>query len=95
MRLVQVLALLAASAAAIDDLPPCQSRCYDLTADLVGCGADDYECHCEAWDSRFSAQLSSCMIEGCAFGDEGASMGSSVPSRPLCPLPPSEPGLRV
>ena len=78
MRTLPVLVLLAASAAAIDDLSPCQSRCYDQTADLVGCDADDYECACSSWDSRFAPQMSSCMIEGCAFGDEGGGgMGSS------------------
>lgn len=83
MRLVQVTALLAASAAAIDDLSPCQSRCYDMTADLIGCEADDYACHCSAWDGRFSPQMSSCMIEGCAFGDEGPTMGAFALSRPV------------
>lgn len=86
MRLVAAQVLLAASAAAaIDDLPPCQSRCYDMTAGLVGCDTDDYACHCSAWASRFAPQLSSCMIEGCAFGEEGPTMG--VFCLPVCCFP--------
>lgn len=75
MRTLPLFALLAA-AAPLDDLSPCQSRCYDMAADHVGCDADDYECHCEAFDARLAPQLSSCMIEGCAFGDEGPTMSA-------------------
>ncbi|MBE3041686.1 hypothetical protein IMZ48_03710 [Candidatus Bathyarchaeota archaeon] len=75
MRIPSVLALLAAAEAALDGLGPCQSRCYDMAADLIGCEAADYACHCASFN-RLSAQLSSCMIEGCAFGDEGPTMGA-------------------
>ena len=78
MRALPFLALLAA-AAAIDGLPPCQSRCYDMAADLAGCGADDHACACAAFDGRIKPQMSSCMIEGCAFGDEGPTMGAFPP----------------
>lgn len=69
LRLALALAL-AHSARTALDLPPCQSRCYTMTAGLIGCGAEDYACHCAAFDARFAPQMSSCMIEGCAFDNE-------------------------
>lgn len=84
MRALPLLALLA-TATALDGLPPCQSRCYDMAADLAGCAADDYACHCAAFDGRLAPQMSSCMIEGCAFGDEGPTMGAFFPSRFAAP----------
>lgn len=74
---------LAPAARAVLDLPPCQSRCYTMTAGLVGCGAEDYACHCAAFDARFAPQMSSCMIEGCAFDNE-----TPLSTSYLCPSGP-------
>ena len=80
MRSPAVLVLLVGGAtAAIEGLGPCQSRCYDMAAELVGCGKDDLACQCAAFDSRLAPQMSSCMIEGCAFGDEGPTMSMFPP----------------
>ncbi|PKS06748.1 hypothetical protein jhhlp_006822 [Lomentospora prolificans] len=63
---ILVLAGLAAErvSAAVPNLPSCQSRCYDLTAEMIGCGKDDYRCHCDVFQSQFVPQIQSCMIEG-------------------------------
>ncbi|SPO04007.1 uncharacterized protein DNG_06690 [Cephalotrichum gorgonifer] len=95
MRPLPLLAL-ALGASAID-LPPCQSRCYDMTAKVIGCEAEDYACHCAAFDDKFVPQLTSCMIEGCAF-DNPDPLNTTDLKKKVCdlagqspaPSPPSE-----
>ncbi|CAI4211902.1 unnamed protein product [Parascedosporium putredinis] len=57
------LALERASAAVPNLTSSCQIRCYDLTADMVGCGVDDYRCHCDIFDSAFVPQMQSYATE--------------------------------
>ncbi|KEZ46811.1 hypothetical protein SAPIO_CDS0114 [Scedosporium apiospermum] len=58
------------ASAAIPNLTQCQSRCFDLTAQMVGCGKEDYACQCPIFNEQFIPQMQSCMIEGCAFDSE-------------------------
>ncbi|KAL1887717.1 hypothetical protein Cpir12675_006445 [Ceratocystis pirilliformis] len=46
-------------------LAPCSARCYQQTAQLIGCSSDDFPCLCRVWDIDFRAQYTSCLIEGC------------------------------
>ena len=58
------------ASAAIPNLTQCQSRCFNLTAQMVGCGKEDYACQCPIFNEQFIPQMQSCMIEGCAFDSE-------------------------
>ena len=80
------LALERASAAVPNLTSSCQIRCYDLTADMVGCGVDDYRSHCDIFDSAFVPQMQSCMIEGCAF--DGEPLSEFSPQSHLDVFPP-------
>ncbi|PHH50066.1 hypothetical protein CFIMG_005892RA [Ceratocystis fimbriata CBS 114723] len=58
-------AVIAQSSEDVFGLAPCSARCYQQTAQLIGCSSDDFPCLCRVWDIDFRAQYTSCLIEGC------------------------------
>ncbi len=77
-----VLGLVGQAAAQVSELTmsECQTRCYGMSAEMIGCGKDDASCLCDKFKPAFWGQFTSCLIEGCAFEETALSMVHTPPS---------------